>query len=321
LSDYSFFSSVDVDESESFAAYERLCAPNLRVAPTRAPFHAEVKSWKLDGMHLFDQRLSGMSHVRDISAKVDGFDYIVVHAVVSGELEGSEASRFDRVGAGEIVLLEGNRPSRTQARGVHLMSVRVARHLVETALGEGLSVHGKILRPPECLILFDYIASLVRWAGDLAGSRQPFSCGLVDLLVGPLATDPAGGVGGKRREYILRQAVERYISANLADRALSVGTIAAAVGISRSALYRLLGSHGGVARLIWVRRLAALRSALDAGSRHTLARLAEEFGFASEAHMSRLFSATFGHTPGAYRAKAREERFEAGQGAARSTRN
>ncbi len=268
-------------------------------------------------MQLYEQRLSGVSHIRDTSETVDGFDYIAVHAVISGELEGSETSRFDRVRPGEIVLLEGNLPSLTKARDVHMLSVRVARHLVETALGEGVSVHGRILRPPECLVLFDYIASLVRWAGDLVGSRQPFSCGLVDLLVGPLDSGRAEGAEGKRREYLLRQAVERYISANLADRELSVGTIAAAVGLSRSALYRLLGTHGGVARIIWIRRLSALQAALDGGSRNTLARLAEEFGFAGEAHMSRMFSATFGQSPGAWRAKAREDRAEAGQGADR----
>ena len=259
-------------------------------------------------MQLYEQRLSGMSHIRDTSRTADGLDYIAVHAIISGELEGSNASRFDRAGPGEIVLLEGNFPSLTTAHGVHMLSVRVGRHLVETALGEGVSVHGRVLRPPECAVLFDYIASLIRWAGDLAGSRQPFSCGLVDLLVGPLDSDRAEGAEGKRREYLLRQAVERYVSANLADRELSVGRIAAAVGISRSALYRLLGAHGGVARLIWVRRLSALRAALDSGSRHTLARLAEEFGFAGEAHMSRMFSATFGQSPGAWRAKAREDR-------------
>lgn len=314
LADYSYFSTLDADASEAFAAYARLCAPNLRILPTRDPFHAEVSAWTLDGMQLYEQRLSGMSHVRDTPGTTDGFDYIAVHAVISGNLEGSKTSRFDRIGPGEIVLLEGKRPSLTHARDVHMLSVRVARHLVETALGEGVSVHGRVLRPPECLILFDYIASLVRWARELAGSRQPFSCGLVDLLVGPLDSGRAQGAEGKRREYLLRQAVERYVSANLGDRELSVGRIAAAVGISRSALYRLLGPHGGVARLIWIRRLSALRTALDRGSRDTLARLAEEFGFASEAHMSRMFSATFGQSPGAWRAKAREDRAEAGHG-------
>lgn len=265
-------------------------------------------------MKLYEQRLSGMSHIRDVSETADGFDHIVVHAVISGELEGSDISRFDRIGPGEIVLLEGNRPSLTHAHDVHMLSVRVVRHLVETALGEGLSVHGRILRPPECLVLFDYIASLVRWAGDLAGSRQPFSCGLVDLLVGPLDSGRAAGVEAKRREYLLRQAVERHVSNNLADRSLSAGTIVAAVGISRSALYRLLGAHGGVARFIWIRRLMALRAALDSGSRHTLSRHAEQFGFAGEAHMSRMFSATFGQSPGAYGAKARQDRAEAGNG-------
>lgn len=308
----SYFSSADADPSEAFAAYADLCAPNLRIEPTRNPFHAEVSAWTLDGMYLYEQRLSGVSHIRDTSKTADGFDYIVVHAVISGELEGSRASRFERIGPREIVLLEGNSPSLTRARDVHLLSVRVARHLVETALGEGAALHGRVLRPPECLVLFDYIASLVRWAGELAGSSQPFSCGLVDLLVGPLDSAPAEGAEVRRREYLLRQAVERHVSAHLADRSLSVGTIAAAVGISRSALYRLLGAHGGVARFIWRRRLMALRAALDSGSRDTLARHAEAFGFAGEAHMSRMFSATFGESPGAYGAKARQNRAEAG---------
>jgi AraC-like DNA-binding protein len=95
----------------------------------------------------------------------------------------------------------------------------------------------------------------------------------------------------------MRQRLYRYVNAHLTDKDLSPETIADALGITRSTLYRALPSTG-VAAFIQGRRLEAIRGLL-ASERETrsLAELAEAFDFASHAHLTNVFRKRFGVPP------------------------
>lgn len=302
MTDHFTFSSHGRPSDEAFAEYARLYSHGSDVARGDGPFRAEVRAWRMHGVILFDRRLNGVVHSREARVRSDGYDHIVLHAVLEGHLLGSAASGFDVARPGDVVLIDAGQPSRTAPRDAHMLTVSIGRHLVEAATGNARMLHGQLLSPPSTLLLQDFILSLIRWAPTLENDDMPaYSRALVELLSAALSGAGQRGSEVRRLNFLRRESVEQCIAARLGDRTLSAEAIGAATGISRSALYRLLHDQGGVARLIQTRRLQAVRSAIDNGSDASLAELAHSFGFSSESHMSRLFADAFGQPPGAYR--------------------
>ena len=296
------FSSAGRDPAGAFADYVELYSHGSDVIRTSGPFFADVRGWRFDGFLLFDRRVSGMIHQRTERVGRDGFDHIVVHAVRAGVLIGNEVNGFDRAEPGDIVFVDTLRGNHLEAREAHVLTVSMARHLIEAAVGEASALHGRILNPPASLMLGDFITSLVRHAPELqAGAAHAYSRAFVELLSAALASTQVQGANAARRDYLRRESVERFIDAELANRALSSSLIAEATGLSRSTLYRLFERQGGIARLIGLRRADAVRRALEAGSSETIRELAERFGFASEGHLSRIFVQSYGVPPGTYR--------------------
>lgn len=206
-----------------------------------------------------------------------------------------------------MVLLDATRPTRTTPRNVHMITASISRFTAEAALGVLGGVHGRIVRPPDSLLLGDFLRSIVQRADFLTPGTLPHVGRAMMYLLAAAWSDLAAGAGDPRREGFLKlQAIDRCIRRRLGERDLSADVIAENTRISRSSLYRLLEPQGGVAKYIQTHRLEALRARLWRGPSAPLADLAVELGFAGEAHMSRLFSERFGLSPGAYRTAARD---------------
>jgi AraC-like DNA-binding protein len=78
------------------------------------------------------------------------------------------------------------------------------------------------------------------------------------------------------------------------------------VGMSRSSLYRLLESEGGVARYIQRQRLFEAQAALsDPATTQSIGAIAEDLRFADAASFSRIFKHEFGYTPSKARSAGR----------------
>ena len=296
------FSSAGRDPDAAFAEYRQLYANGSDVERADGPFRAEVSAWRMGNMLLFDRHLDGVIHTRTARVASDGFYHFVLYALLDGEILGSPESRFDVARAGDIVLLDTSMATRTQAIGAHFQTVSIARHLVEAIVEDPARLHGAILHPPSTLVLVDFLASLAHRAPGMSSGAMPnLSRVLVDLLGIALAGRSRPGSETRQQNFLRRQSVEGYIARHLGDRGLSAATISDATGISRSSLYRLYERQGGIARMIQMRRLDALRAAIESGSTAGLTELAQQYGFASEAHMSRVFSEVNGRAPGAYR--------------------
>ncbi|MDX3726598.1 helix-turn-helix transcriptional regulator [Streptomyces caniscabiei] len=87
----------------------------------------------------------------------------------------------------------------------------------------------------------------------------------------------------------------------IVEPATSAERVAAAIGVSARHLSRVFRDSGVTpARYILDRRLARAREQLaDPGSRHlTVAEIAHRWGFASQAHFTRVFRAHYGRPPG-----------------------
>lgn len=296
------FNSASLSGDDAFAAYALLYDNGSDVTRGAGDFSAEVRAWRLEGILLFERRLSGVVHSRSTRAATDGFNHVVLSLVLSGRVAGGPDSGFAEALAGDIYVTDTTRPSRTEFESAHVLTASVSREIIEAARGATTGLHGRILRAPRNLMLADFLKALARNGDSIETEAQP---GLSRAFIHILSSIEDKGVRAsneaRRREYLRRDAVERMIVENLADPTLSVATLSRSTGMSRSALYRLFEDSGGVARLIQNRRLDGVRRALDNREPTRLADMARTFGFADEFQLSRLFRETYEVSPQAYR--------------------
>lgn len=143
-------------------------------------------------------------------------------------------------------------------------------------------------------------AELNKWVTQQGGEDSAGTQATVLKLVRTLA---APRLGGSAPPAVLSQlaVAEDYIARHLADPGLSAGRVAEAIGVSARHLSRIFQPTGvSPSRYILEQRLGKARQVLaDPGSRHlTIAEVAHRWGFASQAHFTRVFRSHFGRTPG-----------------------
>lgn len=296
------FDSNGLAPDEAFDAYRRLYAVGSDVSRGTGPFLASVRAARLDGLLLFERRLNGVIHSRTARAGRDRYNHFALHMVLEGALLGSRESRFEQASPGDLVLVDSGRASRTEARGLHVLTASVPRSVISAACGSLESLHGRIVPPPRTAVLRDLMQSLVRNAADfgeelLPGLRRAFN-ELLSITLADLTTSSSALL---TVDLARREAAERFVLAHLDQRHLDAAAVAAGIGASRSGLYRLFAPDGGVAEFIMSRRLGAVRDALEAGAAEPLAALAETFGFTDESHLNRRFKRAYGVPAGAFR--------------------
>lgn len=122
---------------------------------------------------------------------------------------------------------------------------------------------------------------------------------LVAALAVTRAPDAVRGTAAAHRQ--VAAAAERYLREHFREP-LTVAEVAAAVGVSPSHLHRIFRAETGSTLVNRVHRLrleAAAQRLRETDQ--TVLAIAHEVGFASQSHLTRLFSRHFGHAPGRYR--------------------
>jgi len=124
----------------------------------------------------------------------------------------------------------------------------------------------------------------------------------------------AGAPFPEHEESLQLARAVAYIHRNLTSRTLTPASVAEAVHVSRSTLYRMFGSSGGVNRYIVRARLdRAWKALAGPGRGRRVSEVAFGLGFQSDAHFCRAFRRAFGVTPGHVNGAA-----QAGEGIART---
>lgn len=145
---------------------------------------------------------------------------------------------------------------------------------------------------------------LADWAAG-RGAGDPVSTEATVLdLVRSLAAARAGEPAGPPVRPAQLAVAKEYVTRHLSDPRLCAEQVAEAVGVSTRHLSRIFTPAGvSPSRYILEQRLAKAREQLaDPHARHlTIAEVAHRWGFASQAHFTRVFRDHFGQTPGAAR--------------------
>jgi AraC-like DNA-binding protein len=162
------------------------------------------------------------------------------------------------------------------------------------------AVRTTALDGPEGALLADYMALLARNLPDLLPEDGPRLGQAVEAMLsaclGPTADRIA--VASKQMDLTLLERVRRAVRAHLRAPSLSPDMLCREAAISRSQLYRLLESEGGVAHYILRQRLSESFTMLsDITNALPIGTIAELLCFADASSFSRAFRREFGMSP------------------------
>ncbi len=149
-------------------------------------------------------------------------------------------------------------------------------------------------------LLADYLFLLDRSLADLKPAEIPYIVEATRSLVAVCLAPSRDRLMEAQTpvDATLLARARRVIDDRLTDRDLTSEALCAALGVSRSRLYRIFEPLGGVASYIRRQRLLRTRDALsDAADTRSISRIAEEWGFIDASAYSRTFRHEFGISP------------------------
>jgi AraC-like DNA-binding protein len=164
---------------------------------------------------------------------------------------------------------------------------------------------GTALATPEGKLLADYMTLLASNLPELASEDGPRLVTAVEAMLGACLAPSAARLAFAEKpiDSILRERVRRAVRTHLHSPSLGPDKLCREAATSRSQLYRLLESEGGVAHYIQRQRLSESFTLLcDVSNLLPVAKIAELLCFADASSFSRAFRREFGMSPSDVRA-------------------
>jgi AraC-like DNA-binding protein len=303
------FSSRDYPVEDAAQVYQLMFASSALVTPLVEPFHVEISSFWSE--HLRFHFMDGVPFVFHRPAQklgYDGLDGIVLQHVETGDIIGNFDGREVRTGPGSVYVIDFSRPTIIRdAQGIPRQRrnfVGMPRAFARRWFGPLDRIHGLVI-PPD--VAASYTTHLLRMRERLPhlSALDAETVAQTATLMAQAVTTALGHGTSLSDPARLFQKACLYIEANLRNPNLSAAEVARSIGASRSKLFAVFQTVGGVESFIRSLRLERIRAALSAPAQpHPIAVLAEEVGFRSAAQLSRLFRQHYGMTPSQFSASA-----------------
>ena len=169
------------------------------------------------------------------------------------------------------------------------------------------TARGAVLDTPLGRLLGDFLLSLEHRLQGLAVADMPRLTSATRALIAACVAPSAERIATAQNQIDLGrlERVRQTVRSHLRSPRLGPAVLCRAVGMSRSNLYRLLETEGGVARYIQRQRLLEAHTALsDPKNRRSISAIAEELCFADASSFGRAFRTMFGHSASDVRSAA-----------------
>lgn len=262
-------------------------------------FGFEASLMQSHALNYYTMEISGAQYERSTRRLSDGENGFLLQLSLSGSMYGDADGRTAICQPGCIAILDFSRPVRHRSTAANVVMISLPRAVIERTLPDIRILHGQILQPHQTGDLGDYLAGLnQRLPGMPWASGAEVAQAAAELLADSLHQTPKtrSDLARAELESVQRQRARRFITLHLGNPELSSEMICAAIGISRSTLYRLFEQEGGVARFLWTERLRIAAERLQHSSAG-ISTIAYSCGFTSDAHFSRAFRRQFGLSP------------------------
>jgi AraC-like DNA-binding protein len=284
-----------VPEAEQFAFW----AAHSRGARLQqllpGPFLARGDLWNLGGLQVTLIEVDPFVAIRD-QALVNAIDadYLQLVQLLEGAMTFEAEGKTMRLEAPVSFIRDYSQPSTATSTRIRCLILYFSRDFLEEAVGP-VSAQGPLAPVPELTLLHDIAIEMIRFFPTATASSAPlYATILRDLTAAAMR---AAGVGKRTDQLPLLAMAKNYIAAQPLGT-LSVEGITAALGISRSVLYRLFARDGGLLAYDRKRRLRAVHRAMcNPLNTSTLVDLAARYGFRDQAALLRSFRKAFGTTP------------------------
>ncbi|MFO1158578.1 MAG: AraC family transcriptional regulator [Reyranellaceae bacterium] len=317
------FGTSDLPGRDQLQAWKAWYGRVFDTSPLRAgdeAFSARAQAWTLSGFTINRVTAPGLSVVRTNTLirrePVDHWAITLSNRSVTWLDSGTGTLA---VPAGLPFVVSLGQPMKTEREAddrIQLYLSRDSFHAIGTLLDACCLVP---LQPAGAALLADYMRLLLR---NLPGLDEEDALRLTDATRAMIAAclAPSAHRVGEVQPLInvtLMERVRRAIRRHLHSSALGSELICREAATSRSQLYRLLESEGGVGHYIQKQRLSeAFAMLCDVPATKTIASIAELLCFADSSSFARAFRREFGLSPSEVRDAARNglPRMPAGAG-------
>jgi AraC-like DNA-binding protein len=304
------FTSENISATQQFQAWQEHLAPVFTVrlpdgVPAEDGFLVRQAIWNLGGMLLVQQTAPAFSHERSREqVRFSPIDHWVITFLRTGQTWTAVDQRVAENRPGMVEVRSLGQPFRGRAIAAESVSliIPVDRFTARGGLPE--ASHHVVLGGHRAKLLIDFVSSVEDSFGQLTheglgsvrSSLTEIVFDTVTCLVGTGGeADPVSNVG-------LMTRARRYIQNHLCAEELTPDLLCRELAISRTRLYELFESSGGVLRYIRERRLLAAHAMLaNLSDTRKIADVAATFGFDSAANFSRAFTQQFGYSPSSVR--------------------
>lgn len=303
------FSTDALAAGDRYDAWRSLPFPSFasltESQPIDGPFQASIETLMLGAMPVTFTEITGQTYARDQSrARRDGIDSYGVMIMLEGRFAGDAAGTTFSGGAGAMLIGDFARTTDQMSSDARTITIALDRRVAEAAIPQIAGLHGHVIPAATAAIATDFLMSVRRNLSGLPVERHAMLGEIATQLLGVAVNAETGAerpAETYRNETLFWRA-SRLIELQIAARDLSADLICAKLRVSRSALYRVFASVGGVSRFILEKRLErASRLLVRTGSSDTVERVAMSCGFRTHSDFARAFRKAYGQTPTEYR--------------------
>ena len=304
----SYFSLLEFDsralpEREAFATFASAMVNFEVTAAGDGPFTAQAKAWKVGAIVIARLLSSPVRYARSAARiAADEVDHLYINLHLDGHLVADCGAGPLSGGSGSLLVVDLRHPCWMDVGDIDQIAVAIPRRLLSRL--RPFEAHGLMITGGLADLLGRSLCAVTDSLADLDAAHGPVvERMIVDQVCDTLLQALQAGDAGRSRDALLVSRVRTLMDDHLSEP-LDAAAICAALGVSRSSLYRAFEGRGGVLRDLQRRRLRRVRAHLEtAGETRSIAVLAELTGFADKAHLTRAFKREFGVTPSQVRAQ------------------
>lgn len=262
--------------------------------------------WMLDRIMIGSREVSPLSKQRDVRrVRVDGMDHCQLILGTQGEIVADCGDHEVVIRPGELAIFDLGRPWRMRCTPTAHTSFVVPRACLPGGYGSLAIAHGTLLRGAAGALLASHLQCLLHTLPSLGAAQAALvaqaTSHMLAACLDPTADNQSRAAAPLQAAWLGK--ITQFIDARLADPALTPEHLMAALGLSRSSLYRLLAPHGGVREFITDRRIArAITRLRDFGDSPRIHQIAEGCGFGDATQFSHAFKRKTGLSPSDFRA-------------------
>lgn len=275
-------------------------------------FRGDIDRYSVGGTMFTDCRTDEIVLERSVArVSTDHRRDYVFQLFVEGEIGNVTGMHKKRSAPGSvqgIVAFDLNQPFRVERPACRLLSLFLPASIVEDALRDGASIHGRILQKGSPLtgLVMDHMAAIAREIPTLDPDSAAYALNAgAQLLIAAFRKESRlTGRGRAALQAAVLGQVRRYVEANLHQGNLTPTSIVQALQLKRATVYRWFEHEGGLGAYIRNRRLREAADELVRFPQLQVMEIAYGLGFQSASDFTRAFRRAFDMSPQDMRLRA-----------------